>query len=121
MQAQDDLSGVKCYICRQFGHRKADCPKYDPNYKKTRKEGSSKWCSLHKTTSHSDDECRAKGKKHHTKQQNKQGGGGAKWCSVHLTTSHADDECQLQNKQANNGNANFAKNFQQHHQTAPGE
>ena len=70
MQAQDDLSGVKGYICSKFGHRKADCPMYNPNYKKyheRRKEGCSKWCSLHETTSHSDDECRAKGKKHHTK------------------------------------------------------
>ena len=69
MQAQDDLSGVKCYICRRFGHRKADCPKYKPCYKKTRKGGSSKWYSLRKTTSHSDDECRAKGNKHCTQQK----------------------------------------------------
>ena len=48
MQAQDNLSGVMCYIFRQCGHRKADCPKYNPNYKNTRKEGSSEWCSLHK-------------------------------------------------------------------------
>ena len=37
--------------------------------------------------------CRAKGKRHHTEQQKKQGVGGAKWCSVHFTTSHADGEC----------------------------
>ncbi|CAN0372110.1 unnamed protein product, partial [Scytosiphon promiscuus] len=28
MQAQGDLSGVQCYICRKFGHRKEDCSKY---------------------------------------------------------------------------------------------
>ena len=38
MQAQDDLHGVKCYICRQFGHRKEHCPKYNPHYEKARKE-----------------------------------------------------------------------------------
>ena len=101
IQAQDNLYGVKCYICRQFRHRKEHCSMYNTNHKKTRKEGSSKWCSLYKTTSHADDECGAKGKKHPSKQQKRQGGGGAKWCSVHVTTSHIDDECQLQKKQAN--------------------
>ena len=76
---------------------------------------------MHKDTSNSDDQCRAKGKKHPSKQQKKQGGGGTKWCSVHMTMSDTDDECQLQKKQANNGNASFAKIFQQHHPTAPGE
>ena len=31
MQAQDDLHGVKCYICRKFGHRTEHCPKCNPN------------------------------------------------------------------------------------------
>ena len=76
---------------------------------------------MHKDTSNSDDQCRAKGKKHPSKQQKKQGGGGTKWCSVHMTMSDTDDECQLQKKQANNINGHFAKNIQHHQPTAPGE
>ena len=71
MQTQDDLHGSKCYIRRSFGYGKGHCPKYNPNWKKTRKEGSFKWCSLHKTASHSNYECRAKGQKHPLKQQKK--------------------------------------------------
>lgn len=50
-----------------------------------------------------------------------QGGGGSKWCWVHLTTSRSDDECKLQNRQANNSNANFAMDLQQHQSIAPAE
>ena len=92
MPAQDGLHDVKCYICRQFGHRKEHCPKYNLKCKKTRKEECYKWCSLRNTASYSDDDCRVKGKKNPSKQQKRQGGGGAKWCSVHLNTSRADDE-----------------------------
>ena len=60
MQAHHDLHSATCYLCRKFRHRKEDIPKFDPDYKKTRKEGSSKWCSLNKTTYRPDDVCRAK-------------------------------------------------------------
>ena len=42
IQAHDDPHGLTCSICKKFGHRKEYCPKYNPNYKKTRKERSSK-------------------------------------------------------------------------------
>lgn len=41
-----------------------------------------------------------------------------KW-SGYFIPSHADDECQLQTTLDKCGNANFAKNCQQHPQTAP--
>ena len=53
---------VRCFGCKELGHLKRDCPT-----KKTSKGQQSapsgaegkKWCSRHRTTSHSDRECRA--------------------------------------------------------------
>ena len=42
MQAHNNLSRVKCYICREFGHRMEDCSRYDPNYNKNRGGRTSK-------------------------------------------------------------------------------
>ena len=36
IQAQDNLYGVKCYICRKVGHRKEERFKQNANHKKTR-------------------------------------------------------------------------------------
>ena len=58
--------GVKCHRCGQFGHIQRDCPepasndnnKHSKKGKKSGGTGSSpKWCSYHKTHSHSDAEC----------------------------------------------------------------
>lgn len=61
------LRDVQCYNCQEYGHYSGDCPKPSQKKhpakgkKKGRKKGgggsSQKWCSLHKTTSHSDAEC----------------------------------------------------------------
>ncbi|CAN0393143.1 unnamed protein product, partial [Laminaria digitata] len=49
---------VRCYNCQEFGHIKRDCT----NTKQERFT-TSKWCSLHNSTTHSDAECKAqKGK-----------------------------------------------------------
>ena len=42
LQAQYDLHVVKGYICRQCGHCTEDCSKFDPNYKKIKREVPSK-------------------------------------------------------------------------------
>ena len=64
----DKLSELTCYICRKFGHRRDDCSKYDPN-QKNKERRPPKWCSLHKTTTHSDDECKARRKEHNPLQR----------------------------------------------------
>ena len=63
---------MTCYRCGGKGHRRSQCPSHhdeeeenetvDKRHKKSKRET---WCSLHKTTSHSDEECRAqKGSAH---------------------------------------------------------
>ena len=60
MHVQGDVSGKTCRICKEQGHFRTDCPKYDPNYKKNNRRqsakkgqgsgsrGGTKWCSLHR-------------------------------------------------------------------------
>ena len=62
---QGDLDGITCHICIELGHYQIDIPKYDPNCAKNnnRKQsarkgqggggGGSKWCSLHRSMTHS--------------------------------------------------------------------
>ncbi|CAM9967233.1 unnamed protein product, partial [Ectocarpus sp. 12 AP-2014] len=72
-------STIKCFSCRQHGHRRRDCPEL-PRHKQHQHKGPQKkhwkkpsgqpgpkWCSLHKTTSHSDEECFKQQKDAHSK------------------------------------------------------
>ncbi|CAB1113015.1 unnamed protein product [Ectocarpus sp. CCAP 1310/34] len=76
-------SSDQCHRCKEFGHFQRDCPKSAPPSRarkgkkpKPRKKrggggtGQSKWCSFHRTTTHSDAECKAQHKK---KQEELQG------------------------------------------------
>ncbi|CAN0395508.1 unnamed protein product, partial [Ascophyllum nodosum] len=44
---------VYCFKCKERGHTKWNCPKFKP---RTKLDGAAKWCSVHWTTSHSDEE-----------------------------------------------------------------
>ena len=46
--------GVYCFKCKERGHTKRNCPKFKP---RTKPDGAAKWCSVHRATSHSDEEC----------------------------------------------------------------
>ena len=45
---------VYCFKCKERGHTKKNCPKFKP---RTKPDGAAKWCLIHRTTSHSDEEC----------------------------------------------------------------
>ncbi|CAN0536909.1 unnamed protein product, partial [Scytosiphon promiscuus] len=49
------MSEVVCHNCKEKGHYANKCPAKNPPAGAT----GTKWCSLHKTPSHSDDECMA--------------------------------------------------------------
>ena len=70
MQSSSGGSGVQRFNCQQRGHRRRDCPQplrpkpkqqkqthKKKHWKKAGGEPSPKWCSLHKTTNHSETEC----------------------------------------------------------------
>ena len=42
---------VYCFKCKERGHTKRNCHKFKP---RTKPDGAEKWCSVHRTTSHSD-------------------------------------------------------------------
>ena len=46
--------GFYCFKCKERGHTKRNCPKFKPW---TKPDAAAKWCSVHRTTSHSDEEC----------------------------------------------------------------
>lgn len=69
MPTQGDRKARTCFMCNEVGNLKADCPRFDPNHRRNWKKNNnkkggggrgSKFCSLHKTTNHSDSECIAK-------------------------------------------------------------
>ena len=49
---------VYCFKCKERGHTKRNCPKFKP---RTKPDGAAKWCSVHRATSHSDEECYSQG------------------------------------------------------------
>ena len=49
---------VYCFKCKERGHTKRNCPKFKP---RTKLDGAAKWCSVRRTTSHSDEECNSQG------------------------------------------------------------
>ena len=49
---------VYCFKCKERGHTKRNCPKFEP---RTKSDGAAKWCSFHRTTSYSDEECYSQG------------------------------------------------------------
>ena len=49
---------VYCFKCKERGHTKRKCTKFKP---RTKPDGAAEWCSVHRTTSHSDQECYSQG------------------------------------------------------------
>ena len=49
---------IYCFKCKERGHTKRNCPKFKP---RTKLDGAAKWCLVHRTTSHSDEECYSQG------------------------------------------------------------
>ena len=47
-----------CFKWKQRGHTKRNCPKFKPRIKP---DGAAKWCSVHRTTSYSDERCYSQG------------------------------------------------------------
>ncbi|CAN0105945.1 unnamed protein product, partial [Ascophyllum nodosum] len=44
--------------CKERWHTKRNYPKFKP---RTKPDGAAKWCLVHRTTSHSDEECYSQG------------------------------------------------------------
>ena len=49
---------VYWFKCKEHGYTKRNCPKFKPRNKP---DGAAKWCSVHRTTSHSDEEYNSQG------------------------------------------------------------
>ena len=49
---------VYCFKCKERGHTKRNCRKFKP---RTNPDRTSMWCSVHRTTSHSDEGCYSQG------------------------------------------------------------
>ena len=49
---------VYCFKCKECGHTNSNCPKFEPRPKP---DEAAKWCSVHWTTSYSDEECYTQG------------------------------------------------------------
>lgn len=70
-----DENGVECYGCHECGKFRRNCPNVKKNGQQKGQSSSGKggrgqrWCSLHKTRSHDDSECRAQQDKTETKEQ----------------------------------------------------
>ena len=64
MTAVTSEQGIICYWCKNRGHSKKDCPKFKS---RTKPAGAAKWCSVHRTTTHRNEECYSQGATRPTK------------------------------------------------------
>ena len=55
---------IICYWCKNRGHSKKDCPKFKS---RTKPAGAAKWFSVHRTTTHRNEECYSQGETRPTK------------------------------------------------------
>ena len=82
-----------CHYCKKAGHKVRECKQLerDCEMEKSRNhEREKKWCSYHRTSSHSDKQCyHQMGKTEKHKREKK-------WCSYHQTSSHSDKQCYHQ-------------------------
>ena len=58
MTAVTSEQDIICYWCTNRGHSKKDCPKFKS---RTKPAGAAKWCSVHRTTTHRNEECYSQG------------------------------------------------------------
>ena len=54
MTAVTSEQDIICYWCKNRGHSKKDCPTFKS---RTKPAGAAKWCSVHRTTTHRNEEC----------------------------------------------------------------
>ena len=64
MTAVTSEQDIICYWCKNRGHSKKDCPKFKS---RTKPAGAAKWCSVHPTTTHRNEECYSQGATRPTK------------------------------------------------------
>ena len=64
MTAATSEQDIICYWCKNRGHSKKDCPKFKS---RTKPAGAAKWCSVHRTTTHRNEECYSQGATRPTK------------------------------------------------------
>ena len=64
MTAVTSEQDIICYWCKNRGHSKKDCPKFKS---RTKPAGAAKWCSVHRTTTHRNEECYSQGAARPTK------------------------------------------------------
>ena len=64
MTAVTSEQDIICYWCKNRGHSKKDCPEFKS---RTKPAGAAKWCSVHRTTTHHNEECYSQGATRPTK------------------------------------------------------
>ena len=64
MTAVTSEQDIICYWRKNRGHSKKDCPKFKS---RTKPAGAAKWCSVHRTTTHRNEECYSQGATRPTK------------------------------------------------------
>lgn len=84
-----DISTVTCYGCGNRGHVARDC----------RQRGASKWCSYHKSSTHSDETCRRREKFKDEVKQTAERQDRGNWCSYHRSSTHNDETCRNRDQQ----------------------
>ena len=53
---------VQCHHCKGLGYYQHDCPKKGKQKPRKKSGGGDKWCSYHRSKTHSDEECHAQAK-----------------------------------------------------------